>query len=196
MTVSAVSPAVQPSRAAVPAAPPTTRWTLDASHSHVGFAVRHLMISNVRGEFTKLEGSASYDPARPEATTVEVKIDVASINTREEKRDAHLRSADFFDAEKYPHLLFVSTSARKQEEGLEIAGQLTVHGVTRPVTLAVEDITPESKDPYGNVRIGATAKTKIRRSDFGMTWNAALEAGGMLVGDDVSITLEVELIRQ
>ena len=194
MTVSAVSTVAQNSRAAVPAAT-TPRWTLDASHSHVGFAVRHLMISNVRGEFTKLEGSASYDAARPEATTVNVKIDVASVNTREEKRDAHLRSADFFDAEKFPHLVFVSTSARKKGDGLEIVGDLTIHGVTRPVTLAVEDITPESKDPYGNVRVGATAKTKIRRSEFGMTWNAALEAGGVLVGDDIKITIEAQLAK-
>ena len=196
MTLSAAASITQTSRVPVVAAAAAPRWTLDASHSHVGFAVRHLMISNVRGEFTKLEGSAAYDPARPEATTVEVKIDVASINTREEKRDAHLRSADFFDAEKFPHIAFASTSARPKGDGLELIGDLTIHGVTRPVTLAVDDITPASKDPYGNVRVGATAKTKIRRSEFGMTWNAALEAGGVLVGDEISITLEVELIRQ
>jgi len=197
MTIAAVTPVAQNTRGPSPAvAAATPRWTLDASHSHVGFAVRHLMISNVRGEFTKLEGTVGYDAARPEATTLDVKIDVASVSTRDEKRDAHLRSADFLDAEKYPHLAFVSTSARKQGAGLEIVGNLSIHGVTRPVTLAVEDITPESKDPYGNVRVGATAKTKIRRSEFGMTWNAALEAGGVLVGDDVNITLEVELIRQ
>lgn len=197
MTIAAVTPVAQNTRGPSPAvAAATPRWTLDASHSHVGFAVRHLMISNVRGEFTKLEGTVGYDAARPEATTLDVKIDVASVSTRDEKRDAHLRSADFLDAEKYPYLAFVSTSARKQGAGLEIVGNLSIHGVTRPVTLAVEDITPESKDPYGNVRVGATAKTKIRRSEFGMTWNAALEAGGVLVGDDVNITLEVELIRQ
>jgi polyisoprenoid-binding protein YceI len=196
MTVSGVSPVVQTSRAPVPVAASAPRWTLDASHSHVGFAVRHLMISNVRGEFTKLVGSVGYDPARPEATTVEVKIDVASINTREEKRDAHLRSADFFDAEKFPYIAFSSTGARQEGDGLELTGDLTIHGVTRKVTLAVDDVTPESKDPYGNVRVGATAKTKIRRSEFGMVWNAALETGGMLVGDEINITLEVELIRQ
>lgn len=195
MTVSAVSTHT----ASVPATPVTLaapRWTLDAAHSHVGFAVRHLMISNVRGEFTKLEGSGSYDADHPENTRVEVKIDVASINTREEKRDAHLRSADFFDAATFPHLTFVSTSARAHEDGLELTGNLTIHGVTREVTLAVEDITPERKDPYGNVRVGASASTKIRRSDFGMRWNAALEAGGVMVADEVKIELEVELIRE
>ena len=170
-------------------------FTLDASHSHVGFAVRHMMISNVRGEFQKLEGTVSYDPANVEATSVDVKIDVASINTREERRDAHLKSADFFDAETYPHLTFVSRRARKSADGLALTGDLTIHGTTREVTLAVEDITPEHTDPYGNRRIGAAARTKIRRSDFGMRWNAALEAGGVLVGDEVSIELEVELIR-
>jgi polyisoprenoid-binding protein YceI len=195
MTLSAVSTQSQTNQVPAAAAQPA-RWSLDASHSHVGFAVRHLMISNVRGEFTRVEGTARYDAADPESTRVSVKIDVASINTREEKRDAHLRSADFFDAEQYPHITFISTSAKRRGDGLELAGDLTIHGVTRAVALSVEDITPESRDPYGNVRVGATAKTKIRRSDFGMQWNAALETGGVLVGDEVSIVLEVELIRQ
>ena len=181
---------------AAPAPASAGTFTLDASHSHVGFAVRHMMISNVRGEFQTLAGTVTYDPARPEATRVEVKIDVASINTREEKRDAHLRSADFFDAEAFPHLTFVSKSARRRSGGLDVVGDLSIHGTTREVTLAVEDITPEHTDPYGNRRLGASARTKIRRSDFGMRWNAALEAGGVLVGDEVSIELEVELIRQ
>jgi polyisoprenoid-binding protein YceI len=171
-------------------------YALDASHSHVGFAVRHMMVSNVRGEFTKLQGSVAYDPEKPEGTRVEVTIDVASINTREEKRDAHLRSGDFFDAEAFPHITFVSKSARRQGDGLELAGDLTIHGTTREVKLAVEDITPEHTDPWGNKRMGASARAKIRRSDFGMRWNAALEAGGVLVGDEISITLEVELVRQ
>jgi polyisoprenoid-binding protein YceI len=196
MTVSAVSAVAQTARVPAPVALATPRWTLDASHSHVGFAVRHLMISNVRGEFTKLEGSAGYDPERPEATTVDVSVDVASINTREEKRDAHLRSADFFDVENYPTMRFVSTSARERRGELELTGDLTIHGVTREVTLKVEDITPQSKDPWGNLRVGASAKTKIRRSDFGMVWNAALETGGVVVGDEITITLEVELVKQ
>jgi polyisoprenoid-binding protein YceI len=198
-----MSPATQPVSAASDA--PASRngakteagtFVLDAAHSHVGFAVRHLMISNVRGEFTKLEGSVSYDPSHPEATAVSVKIDAASISTREEQRDQHLKSADFLDADAYPHLTFVSKSAKQSRNGLDLEGSLTIHGTTRDVTLHVDDITPEHADPYGNRRIGASARTKIRRSDFGMRWNAALEAGGVLVGDEVSIELEVELIRQ
>jgi len=185
-----------PSASRTPARAEAGTFTLDASHSHVGFAVRHMMISNVRGEFTKLEGTVSYDPSKPEATTVSVRIDVASINTREERRDAHLKSADFLDAETYPHLTFVSKRARRTSSGLEVLGDLTIHGTTREVALAVEDITPEHTDPYGNRRLGASARTKIKRSEFGMRWNAALEAGGVLVGDEVSIELEVELIRR
>ena len=171
-------------------------FALDASHSHVGFAVRHMMVSNVCGEFTKLAGTVTYDAEQPEATRVEVTIDVASLSTREEKRDAHLRSADFFDAENFPHIKFVSKSARRRGDGLEVVGDLTIHGTAREVKLAVEDITAEHTDPWGQKRIGASARTKIRRSDFGMRWNAALEAGGVLVGDEISIELEVELIRQ
>jgi polyisoprenoid-binding protein YceI len=171
-------------------------YTLDASHSHAGFTVRHLMISNVRGEFQKLSGTAVFDPARPAATTLQATIDVASINTRDAQRDTHLKSADFFDVEKYPSITFVSKRATAKPGGdLEIVGDLTIHGTTREVVLAVTDITPEHKDPWGNSRIGATASTKVKRSDFGMTWNAALEAGGVLVGDEVKIQIEVELIR-
>jgi polyisoprenoid-binding protein YceI len=183
--------------APTPAAlPQAAVYQLDAAHSHAGFSVRHMMISNVRGEFQKLSGTVTYDPTRPEAATVSVSIDVASINTREEKRDAHLRSADFFDAEKYPTITFVSSAARRRGDGLELTGDLTIAGTTRPVTLTVDELTPEQTDPWGNLRLGATARTKIRRSDFGMRWNAALEAGGVLVGDEVSIQLEVEMIRQ
>ncbi len=121
---------------------------------------------------------------------------MASINTREEKRDAHLRSADFFDAEKFPQLTFASTAVKPTAEGLDVTGDLTIHGVTRSVVLHVTEITPEHKDPWGNPRIGALARTKIKRSDFGMVWNSAIEAGGVLVGDEVKIQLEVELIKQ
>jgi polyisoprenoid-binding protein YceI len=172
------------------------RFALDADHSHVSFSVRHLMISNVRGEFQKVAGSAYYDPTRPEATQLSVSIDVASIHTREEKRDAHLRSADFFDVEQYPAMTFVSKRTSRRGDGLDLVGDLTIHGVTREVTLAVEDLTGEHADPWGNQRIGATARTKIRRSDFGMKWNAALETGGILVGDEVSIQIEAELIKE
>jgi polyisoprenoid-binding protein YceI len=154
------------------------------------------MISNVRGEFQKVSGEVVFDRARPEASRVTASIEVASINTREEKRDAHLRSADFFDAAQFPTIDFASTAVRRKGDGLEIDGRLTIAGTTRDVTLAVEDVTPEHKDPWGNARIGATARTKINRSDYGMKWNAALEAGGFLVGDEVKIELEVELIKQ
>lgn len=172
------------------------RFVIDASHSHVSFAVRHMMISNVRGSFQSFSGQVSYDPARPEATQLSVTIDVASINTREEKRDAHLRSADFLDAEKFPKISFVSRSARKRGSGLDVVGDLTIRDATHEVTLAVDEITPEHADPWGNRRIGAEAKTKIRRSDFGIKWNAVLEAGGVLVGDEITIHIEAELLKQ
>jgi polyisoprenoid-binding protein YceI len=173
-----------------------TRWTIDGDHSHLGFSVRHMMISNVRGEFQKVSGEVTYDRQRPEASRVSVAIDVGSIHTREEKRDAHLRSADFFDVENHPQMTFVSRSVGRRGSGLEVVGDLTIRGTTRQVVLSVDEVTPEHTDPWGNRRVGASARTKIRRSDFGMRWNAALEAGGVLVGDEVSIQLEVELVLQ
>lgn len=174
----------------------TTRWTLDASHTSVGFSVRHLMITNVRGEFQKVSGEATYDPAKPESAKLSATIDVASINTREEKRDAHLRSADFFDAETYPTITFESRSVRRKGDGVEIVGDLTIHGTTKEVVLTVDEITAEHGDPWGQRRIGASAKTKIRRSDFGMTWNSAVEAGGVLVGDEITISIDASLVKQ
>jgi polyisoprenoid-binding protein YceI len=154
------------------------------------------MISNVRGEFQKVTGEATYDPARPEASRLTATIDVASINTRDEKRDAHLRSPDFFDAANFPTMTFTSKSVRRRGEGLDLVGDLTIRGTTREVTLALEEITAEHTDPWGNRRVGASGRTKVRRSDFGMQWNAALETGGVLVGDEVSIQIEAELVRQ
>jgi len=173
----------------------TSTWTIDASHSSATFTVRHMMVTNVRGEFQKLSGTATFDPARPENGKIEATIDVASINTRDEKRDAHLRSADFFDVEKHPSITFASRTIRRAKNGLEVVGDLTIHGTKREVVLEVEGPTPEHKDPWGSVRVGASATTKIKRSEFGMTWNAALEAGGVLVGDEVKIHLELELIK-
>jgi polyisoprenoid-binding protein YceI len=198
---SSTSQNVQDQTAAVPtsvtpAPVPAGRFVLDAAHSNVGFSVRHMMISNVRGQFGKVSGEATFDPARPEQTRLSVTIDVASIDTREEKRDAHLRSADFFDAEAHPQITFVSRAVRRADEGLQVVGDLTIRGTTREVTLAVEEITPEHTDPWGGRRIGATARGKIRRSEFGMRWNAALEAGGVLVGDEVKLEIEAQLIRQ
>lgn len=173
-----------------------TQWTLDPGHSAVGFSVRHLMITNVRGEFEKFRGEITYDPDRPEATRIEATIDVASLNTREQKRDADLRSALFFDADKHPQMTFVSKSARAVGDGnLEVTGDLTIRGTTREVVLSVHDISAVQVDMRKNPRMGATAQTKIKRSDFGMTWNAALETGGVVVGDVVTITLEASLVK-
>jgi len=192
----ATSTATQERTSRTGSSPELVHYALDASHSHLGFSVRHMMISNVRGEFGKLEGEVSYDPKHPEATRLEVTVDPSSLNTREEKRDAHLRSPDFFDVEKYPTIKFSSTRTRLRGDTLEVTGNLTLRDTTREVTLTVDDVTPEHSDPYGNRRIGASAHTKIKRSDFGMQWNAALEAGGVLVGDEISLQVEVELIRK
>jgi polyisoprenoid-binding protein YceI len=175
---------------------PSTSWTIDPSHSAATFRVRHLMITHVQGEFQKLSGTVLYDPKRPEATKIQVDIDVASISTREEKRDEHLRSADFFDVEKFPKITFVSKSvAVKGAEHLEVTGDLTIHGVTKQVVLDVEGPTAEQADPWGNKRIGASATTKIKRSEFGMVWNTVIEAGGVAVGDEVKIQIDVSLIK-
>lgn len=173
-----------------------TRWTLDASHSSVGFSVRHMMITNVRGEFEKVSGEVVFDPKQIGSAKVSASIDVSSINTREPKRDEHLKSAEFFDAAAHPTITFASRAVRAKGEGYEVVGDLTIHGTTKEVTLTVEDVTAEHTDPWGQRRIGASAKTKVRRSDFGMTWNAALEAGGVLVGDEISIQIEVSLVKQ
>lgn len=154
------------------------------------------MISNVKGEFTKVTGQVRFDPARPENLSVEAAIDVSTINTREPDRDNHLKSADFLHAERFPTITFKSKQAVKDAHGLKLTGDLTIHGVTREVTLDVEGPTPPTKDPWGNTRVGASATTKINRKDFGLTWNQALETGGVVVGDEVKITIDVELLAQ
>ena len=177
--------------------PAITTWNIDPAHSNAQFSVRHMMISNVRGEFTKVSGKARFDPEKPSAGfSVEATIDVNTINTREPDRDKHLKSPDFFDAEKYPSITFKSTGAENSPDGLKLRGDLTIHGVTREVTLDVEGPTPPTRDPWGSTRIGASATTKINRKDFGLTWNQALETGGILVGDEVKITIDVELVAQ
>jgi polyisoprenoid-binding protein YceI len=173
-----------------------TRWTVDPGHSAVGFSVRHLMITNVRGEFEKFRGDVTYDAAHPEATRIEATIDVATLNTREAKRDADLRSALFFDVENHAEMTFLSKSARAAGDGnLEVTGDLTIRGTTHEVTLSVRDISAPQTDMRGNPRIGATASTKIKRSDFGMEWNKALDTGGVVVGDVVTIALELSLVK-
>lgn len=172
-------------------------YQIDPAHSTVSFTIKHMMIAKVHGGFEKLSGKLVYDAANPAQSSIEVEIDAASINTRESQRDAHLKSADFFDVEKFPTLSFKSTKIEANGDGeLKLTGDLTIHGVTNSVILAVEGPTAEMKDPWGNLKIGASATTKIKRKDFGLTWNAALEAGGFLVGDDVTISLDVQFIKQ
>jgi polyisoprenoid-binding protein YceI len=174
-----------------------TEWTIDPAHSAAHFSVRHLMISNVRGEFSKLSGTVILDPADPTRSTVEVSADASSINTREPQRDEHLRSADFLDVANQPTISF--RSKRVVPDGPEhykLAGDLTIRGVTKEVTFDVEGPTPPVKDPWGNVRAGITATAKINRKDFGLVWNALVEGGGVMVGDQVTITVEAELIQK
>jgi polyisoprenoid-binding protein YceI len=172
-------------------------YQIDTAHTHAQFKVRHLMISNVKGEFTQVTGTVTLDDANPSASSINVTIDVNSISTREPQRDAHLKSADFFDVAKYPTITFVSKEVVKSgDDSYEVVGDLTIHGVTKTVDLDVESVTPEMKDPYGMFRRGAEAKTTILRSDFGLKYNAALETGGVLIGDDVHITIDTELVRK
>lgn len=171
-------------------------YEIDSAHSAAHFSVRHLMISNVKGEFSKVTGTVVYDPNNVEAARVNATIDATTINTRDEQRDAHLRSADFFDTEKYPTLTFKSTQVSKSKNKLRVTGDLTIHGVTREVILDVDGPTAEVKDPWGNTRVGATASTKINRKDWGLTWNSALETGGVLVGEEVTITLDIEAVKK
>jgi len=173
-----------------------TEWQLDPAHSAAHFSVRHLMISNVRGEFTKLTGNAQIDPADPAKSAVEITIEAGSLNTREPQRDEHLRSPDFFDVASYPTLTFRSKRVEPLgAETFKLIGDLTIRGVTRQVTFDVEGPTPSVKDPWGNVRAGVTASAKVNRKDFGLVWNALTEAGGVVVGDEVKITIDAELIQ-
>jgi polyisoprenoid-binding protein YceI len=174
-----------------------TKWQLDPAHSAAHFSVRHLKISNVRGEFTKLTGSAQIDPADLAKSSVEVTIEAGSLNTREPQRDEHLRSADFFDVANYPTLTFRSKRIEALgPENFNLTGDLTIRGVTKEVTFEVEGPTPAVKDPWGNIRAGVTASAKINRKDFNVAFNALTETGGLVVGDEVKITIEAELIQQ
>jgi polyisoprenoid-binding protein YceI len=179
-------------------APQTTNttWTLDAAHSVAEFKVKHMMISNVKGQFTGITGVLTLDEKDVAGSRVEATIDASTINTREAQRDAHLKSIDFFNVEQFPTLSFRSTQVRRTgDHELAVTGDLTIHGVTRQVTFQVEGPTAAGKDPWGNTRIGVSATTRINRKDFGLTWNTALETGGILVGEDVTITLDLEFVR-
>jgi polyisoprenoid-binding protein YceI len=184
------------STTATPTQTATTTWNLDPVHSIAEFKVKHMMISNVKGQFTGISGLLDLDESDLANSRVEATVDAFSINTRDAQRDAHLKSADFFDVEQFPTLSFRSTKVKRAGDGeLALTGDLTMHGVTREVVFQVEGPTPPAKDPWGNTRIGLSATTKINRKDFGLTWNAALEAGGILVGEEVTITLDVQFVK-
>lgn len=172
-------------------------WEFDPAHTGVQFKVRHLMISSVRGEFEKVTGKIVYDEADVTKSTADITIDAASINTRVAKRDEHLRSPDFLDVAKYPAITFRSKRVEKTGNGaLKMTGDLTIRGVTKEVVLAVEGPSPEIRDPGGNLRVGGQATTKIHRKDFGLTWNKTVDGGGVVVGDEVEITIDVEIYRK
>ena len=171
-------------------------WNIDPVHSVAEFKVKHMMISNVKGHFAPVKGVLVLDEADLTNSRVEASVEAASINTREEQRDAHLKSADFLDVEKFPTLSFKSTKiTRIADEDLSVAGELTIHGVTRNEVFIVEGPTKPGKDPWGNTPIGLSATTKINRKDFSLTWNSTLETGGILVGDEVTITLDVQIVK-
>jgi polyisoprenoid-binding protein YceI len=171
-------------------------WTIDAAHSSATFGIRHMMVATVRGQFNAMSGAVEVVGNDPTTAKVNVTIDAASIDTRDAKRDEHLKSADFFDIAKFPTLTFVSKKVERAAEGkLRMVGDLTIHGVTREVAFDVQGPSPEVKDPWGNTRVGLVATTSINRKEFGLTWNKALEAGGVLVGEDVAITIDVALVK-
>lgn len=171
-------------------------YKIDPAHSSAHFVIRHMMITNVRGGFSGVTGTIEYDPDHPGESRIEAVIDASKINTLDEKRDAHLKSPDFLHVEEFPTITFASKKiARSGDEEWKVTGDLTIHGVTKEVILNAEGPTPERKDPFGNSRIGASASTKIKRSDFGLTYNATLETGGVLLGDDLKIELEISAVR-
>jgi polyisoprenoid-binding protein YceI len=179
-----------------PATPAISTWNIDPVHSVAEFKVKHMMISNVKGHFTGVNGVLSLHETDATFSGVEAAIEVATINTRDEGRNAHLKSADFFNADQFPTMSLKSTSIVRNADGdLVVAGDLTIRGVTRKVEFAVEGPTPAAKDPWGNTRIGLSATTKINRKDFGLTWNAALETGGLLVGEEITITLDLQFVK-
>jgi polyisoprenoid-binding protein YceI len=173
-----------------------TTWNIDPVHSTAQFKVKHMMISNVKGEFATITGKLELNGSDINKSRVEASIDAGSINTREAQRDAHLKSADFLDVEKFPALTFKSTRISKiSVDEISVEGDLSIHGVTRRAVFDVEGPSAPIKDPWGNTRIGISAKTTINRKDFGLTWNAALETGGIVVGEEVHITLDVEFVK-
>jgi len=181
----------------LPAGAATSEWKIDPQHSSAQFSVRHMAISTVRGAFSKVNGAILLDDNDITKSTVDVTIDVSTVDTREPDRDKDLRSDKFFDAAHYPSITFKSKRVQQVATGkLKVTGDLTIHGTTKEVVLDVEGPTAPVKDPWGNVRTAVTATTKVNRQDFGVKWNATLDNGGVVVGDDVNITIDVEMIKQ
>ena len=181
----------------LPAIATAAPWSIDTDHSNVGFKVRHMMVSNVKGDFSKFSGNVDIDDKDPGKTKVDAVIETSSINTGVAKRDEHLKSPDFFDVAKYPTMTFFSKKVKKEGVGkLKIYGQLTLHGITKDVVLDVQGLDKSFKDPWGNIKRGASATTTINRKDFGLVWNKAIESGGVMVGDEVNISLEIELLKK
>jgi polyisoprenoid-binding protein YceI len=182
--------------AATPSTGTTTTWTVDPAHSSVEFSVRHLMISTVKGRFGDVKGTVQYNDADPKQSRVEIEIGTHSIDTRAEQRDAHLRSPDFFDVEKFPTMRFVSKRVDGDPNGeFKLVGDLTIRDVTKEIVLDAE-FQGRNRDPWGGERLGFEAKGKINRKDFGLNWNQALETGGWLVGEDLKLEIEVQLVKQ
>jgi polyisoprenoid-binding protein YceI len=173
-----------------------TEWDIDSAHTGAHFSVKHLMVSTVRGQFRKVTGKVWLDDAQPARSRLEVQIDAASLETGEPKRDGHLRSADFFDVEKFPTLAFKSTNIERKGDEFLVTGELTMHGVTKKLLLTVETLTPATKDPYGRVVRGVSATGKLNRKDWGLGWNAPLETGGVLVGEEVKLQIDAELVAK
>lgn len=173
----------------------TGSYTIDPAHSRIGFVARHAMVTKVRGSFNEFDGSGTFDAANPASSTLQLTIKAASIDTRNPERDAHLRSNDFFDMDTYPEITFSSTSVEQTGDvRFRVTGDLTIKGVTRPVAVDFE-YTGSAVDPYGNQRIGFEGTTTVNRKDWGVNWNAALEAGGVLVGENVTLEFDVSAIR-
>lgn len=182
---------------ALPALAASTTWQIDTQHASAQFAVKHLMISTVKGEFHGVSGTVVWDDKDPSKSAVDVTIDTTTVDTREPKRDEHLKSDAFFDVAKYPKITFKSKKVEQAGAGkLKITGDLTIRDVTKEVVLDVEGPAAPIKDPWGNTRTAATATTRVNRQDFGVKWNSPMEGGGVVVGDDVNITLDLEMIKQ
>jgi polyisoprenoid-binding protein YceI len=181
----------------VPAVAATTTWQIDPAHTAAGFAVKHLMISTVRGQFKGVNGTIVWDDQDISKSTIDVTIDAKTIDTSEPKRDEDLRSERFFDTAKYPTITFKSKKIENVSAGkLKVTGDLTIHGVTKEVALDVEGPSNPIKDPWGNTRVAANATTKVNRQDYGVKWNASIDGGGVVVGDDVNITIDLEMVKQ